>query len=123
MTWPYRGDTRLDRARIVARVCYQALHRVDPHSAARLATAFAGVGETWLAPPATPALDPQEWVPAARIAAALHIEEQRVRKWGQRGEVPRRIDPAHRRPLFRLADCQARLAVSRRTRTAGDQQP
>lgn len=121
MTWPHRGDTALDRARIVARTCLQALGRVDPRSAAQLVTVFDAVGETWLAPPVAPVLDPGAWVHAERIAEVLHIEIQRIRKWGQRGQVLREFDPADGRPLFRLQDCQARLAVSRRARAAGRQ--
>jgi len=123
VSWPSRGDTALDRARIVARTCWQALHRRDPGAATELASVFAAVGETWLAPPAAPALDPGEWVPAARIAGVLQVQPQRVRKWGQRGQVPHKIDPATGWPLFRLADCQARLVLARRLRAAGEQQP
>lgn len=117
--WPFAGDTKLDRSRRVARAYRDALVRVDAHTCGLLDTAAVAVGETWIVPQHRPPLPAQEWVPAIRVADALGIEEQRVRKWGQRGQVPRLID-ADGRPLFRLADCQARLAALRRARRGHD---
>lgn len=48
--WHRPGDLPVDRAREVARTCWEALHRVDPESANLIAQAAAAAGEHWLAP-------------------------------------------------------------------------
>lgn len=48
--WHRRGTLPVDRAREVARTCWEALRRVDPDAAELIAQAAAAAGEHWLAP-------------------------------------------------------------------------
>jgi hypothetical protein len=48
--WPIAGARPVDRARDVARTCWEALHRVDPDAANLIAQSAAEVGEQWLTP-------------------------------------------------------------------------
>ena len=48
--WPIAGARPVDRARDVARTCWDALHRVDPTAAAAIADAAVMAGEHWLTP-------------------------------------------------------------------------
>ena len=48
--WHRSGDLPVDRAREVARTCWEALRRVDPEAAEVIARAAAQAGETWLSP-------------------------------------------------------------------------
>lgn len=51
MTRWHRPDARpVDRAREVARTCWQALNAADPATATLIATAATQAGEGWLAP-------------------------------------------------------------------------
>lgn len=48
--WYRPGELPVDRAREVARTCWEALRRVDPEAAELIAQAAATGGELWLAP-------------------------------------------------------------------------
>jgi excisionase family DNA binding protein len=48
--WHQRGVSATDRARQVARTCWEALHRVDPDAARLIAWAAREAGEGWLVP-------------------------------------------------------------------------
>ena len=48
--WHRPGALPVDRAREVARTCWEALRRVDPEAAGLIARAAAAGGEHWLVP-------------------------------------------------------------------------
>lgn len=115
--WPWPGDTALDRARRIARGYRDALASADPATCQRLDTAAAAVGETWLHDQPRLALDPDDWYPAAAVAADLGVRAGRVRNWGYMQWVPTITDRAGHR-LYRISDCQDLMAQSRRDRAS-----
>jgi hypothetical protein len=48
--WHRAGALPVDRAREIARTCWQALNRVDPEAARLIADVAAASGEYWLTP-------------------------------------------------------------------------
>jgi hypothetical protein len=87
--WHRPGARPVDRAREVARTCWQALSQVDPATAAAIAKAAEQAGEAWL----TPQLarhQPDDYIP---VPDAAELVGRSVR-WTYGWVAAHRDDPA-----------------------------
>lgn len=88
--WHIPGATSTDRAREVARTCWQALRKVDPHAAELIAWAANEAGEAWLVPQLA-RHQPDDLISPVDAAELVGKSARTVYEWIARGRLPHTV--------------------------------
>jgi hypothetical protein len=116
--WHRPGDLPVDRAREVARTCWEALRRVDPEAAQLIADVAAAAGETWLTPQISQyALD--DTVPVLEAAELVVRSVRWVYQWVAADRPRRAVVGTDGRIQVRVRDILESVARERRAPPTG----
>jgi excisionase family DNA binding protein len=96
MSWPWPGDSQLDRARRTARSYRDALQQADPAAVVDLDKQLIDdYGQTWLAPTAL-TLDLDDWITISEAAELVGLTKGAVYQWLHRRQLKGRKGPDKR---------------------------
>jgi len=118
LTWPWPGDTPLDRARRVAQSYRNALFDLDEGTCEDLDTRIIGQwGQTWLTPVHVETVDLDEWVTVDVAALHVGLTAHAVYTWIYRKKLDARTGN-DKRVRVKLRDALDQAAYYRRQREA-----
>lgn len=83
-SWPWPGDSPLDRARRVARTYRDTLNRVAPDACAQLDARAAELGQSWITPKPL-AHEHEDLLTANEVADMCDVKPATIRQWRRRG--------------------------------------
>lgn len=89
--WHRSGARPVDRAREVARTCWEALSKVDPDAARLIGRAAMQAGEGWL----TPQLarhGPEDLISPVAAGELVGVSSRTVYEWVSSGRLPHSVD-------------------------------
>lgn len=121
--WPWKGDSREDKAKRVALSYRQLVFDIsqgrcfDPAGDLhRLDQQWLEYGAFWAVPSWDP-YDADDWVHAADAGHYADVEPGTIRKWAERGHI--RVDHDHDgAPIYNIGDLRAYDAQQKRNRMA-----
>jgi excisionase family DNA binding protein len=114
MSWPWPGDSALDRAKRIAQSYRAELLAADPAACELLDQRAEQVGEGWVRPTLVH-VDIDDWVRVDHAAELVGRGRDAIHKWIQRGKL-RAIKDEHGRSTVRVGDVLALSAEVRRRR-------
>jgi len=109
----------VDRAREVARTCWEALRRVDPEAAVLIAEVAASAGEAWLTPQVAQ-YGQDDTVTVIEAAELVGRSARWVYQWVAQDRVRRAVVGRDNRIRVRVRDVLESVVEERRARPTGD---
>ena|SRR6478752_7407033 len=117
--WHRPGTLPVDRAREVARTCWEALRRVDPEAAVLIAEVAASAGEAWLTPQVAQ-YGQDDTVTVIEAAELVGRSARWVYQWVAQDRVRRAVVGRDNRIRVRVRDVLESVVEERRARPTGD---
>lgn len=102
MTWPFPGDSALDRAKRIAQSYRAELLAADPAACELLDKRAEEVGEGWVVPTLVH-VDVDSWIRIDQAAELVGRDKFAVHRWVQRGKLDA-IKDEHGRLTVRAGD-------------------
>lgn len=114
MSWPFPGDSALDRAKRIAQSYRAELMAADPATCELLDGRAKAVGEGWVIPTLI-SVDVDDWVRVDSASELAGRSKDAIHKWIQRGKL-KSIKDEYGRATVRVGDVLDVVAEYRRER-------